>query len=518
MAEFKFSCPQCDQHILCDTGYAGAQINCPTCNQLIVVPQAPRSAAAPPSMPPSLSIPARQTTPAPAAPRQFNVPGRQPVVQAKSRTLRNVLVFTSVVVVLAALGYGGWVFYTKHKAKVAQEIAAKGNPAAIVAAPSVVQSAGALDILSKVHQAYTNLTSLSVEGTSKMVIDMSQLTTADINPNMTAAQKAAAAKRPARRPAGMPAAITNATDVAIKLARPDLYRIEGIGKTEMGRMTMTNTTAVWSSGSTNYTLMIVGGGAYKNFTTVADRKTALMATAQSGGLAMTIPQLFFDETSDMGKFITDWGQTDDDSVDGQDCYTLTAKMMGQKLQIWVSKASYMILQSQITLGAPVSDEDIAAAVSTFDTNTNRTQAQLAREKAQAKQQAAMMTKIRGVITETYDNIQTNVTFAEDDFNYPVPRGVRLTPSPMAGSATPATPADKETSQRNACINNLRQIDAAKNEFALEKGKKAGDAVTEADITPYIVGEKMPVCPSGGTYTIGNVGEKPTCSTAGHFLP
>jgi outer membrane lipoprotein-sorting protein len=40
----------------------------------------------------------------------------------------------------------------------------------------------------------------------------------------------------------------------------------------------------------------------------------------------------------------------------------------------------------------------------------------------------MMTKIRGTITETYDNIQTNETFTPDDFNYPVPRGVRLIPS------------------------------------------------------------------------------------------
>ena len=46
MAEFKFSCPQCGQHIQCDPGYSGAQINCPSCQQSIVVPQAPRSAAA----------------------------------------------------------------------------------------------------------------------------------------------------------------------------------------------------------------------------------------------------------------------------------------------------------------------------------------------------------------------------------------------------------------------------------------------------------------------------------------
>lgn len=341
--------------------------------------------------------------------------------------MKTVLVISAVVVALAVLGGGGWFGYSKLKARHDAAVAAKGNPAAIVAAPSATQSAGALDILAKVHNAYTNVSSLSVEGTSSMVIDISQVTAADMNPNMTDAQKKAAEKKAARRPTNIPKAITNSTDISIRLSRPDLFRIEGVGKTEMGRMTMTNTTAVWSSGQTNYTLMIVGGGAYKNFTTVADRKTALMSTAQSGGLAMGIAQLFFDEPNDMDKFITDWGQTDDDAVDGQDCYTLTAKMMGQKLKLWVSKSSYMFLQSQVTLGAPVSDADIEAMMSTFDTNTNKTPAQLDKEKAQAKQQAAMMTKIRGVITETYDNIQTNLTFTADDFNYPVPRGVRLTP-------------------------------------------------------------------------------------------
>jgi hypothetical protein len=77
------------------------------------------------------------------------------------------------------------------------------------------------------------------------------------------------------------------------------------------------------------------------------------------------------------------------------------------------------------------------------------------------------------------------------------------------------------SQRNACINNLRQIDAAKNEWALEKGKANGAPVTEDDIKPYIkldANGNLPKCPDGGTYTIGKVGEKPTCSIPGHELP
>ena len=71
-------------------------------------------------------------------------------------------------------------------------------------------------------------------------------------------------------------------------------------------------------------------------------------------------------------------------------------------------------------------------------------------------------------------------------------------------------------QQNACINNLRQIDGAKNEWALEKNKKATDVPTKEDLLPYL--RSWPVCPQGGTYTIGAVGDKPTCSIPGHELP
>ena len=39
MAEFKFFCPGCGQHIQCDSRYVGSQINCPACKQMIDVPK-----------------------------------------------------------------------------------------------------------------------------------------------------------------------------------------------------------------------------------------------------------------------------------------------------------------------------------------------------------------------------------------------------------------------------------------------------------------------------------------------
>src|ERR1017187_5708146 len=51
---------------------------------------------------------------------------------------------------------------------------------------------------------------------------------------------------------------------------------------------------------------------------------------------------------------------------------------------------------------------------------------------------------------------------------------------MLAIAIPNFVKARATSQKNACINNLRQIDSAKNEWALESGKKPGDVPTEQD--------------------------------------
>lgn len=98
---------------------------------------------------------------------------------------------------------------------------------------------------------------------------------------------------------------------------------------------------------------------------------------------------------------------------------------------------------------------------------------------------------------------------------------------LAAIAIPNFVKARANSQASACINNLRQIDAAANEFALEKGKTTGAAITfPGDLTPYIklnAASSIPPCPAGGTYTESAVGTTPTCSlantvTPGHFLP
>ena len=75
---------------------------------------------------------------------------------------------------------------------------------------------------------------------------------------------------------------------------------------------------------------------------------------------------------------------------------------------------------------------------------------------------------------------------------------------------------RETSRTRTCIADLRQIDSAKEQYAMEARLAAGAAVTWANVVPDYM-KKQPVCPSGGTFTIAVVGTDPTCSVAGHAL-
>ena len=88
---------------------------------------------------------------------------------------------------------------------------------------------------------------------------------------------------------------------------------------------------------------------------------------------------------------------------------------------------------------------------------------------------------------------------------------------MLAIAIPNFVKARDTAMQNACINNLRQIDAAKQQWALQNSKSAGDVPTEADLKPFLKDGVFPVCPSGGTYTIGAVSNSPTCSIPGHQL-
>jgi len=83
-------------------------------------------------------------------------------------------------------------------------------------------------------------------------------------------------------------------------------------------------------------------------------------------------------------------------------------------------------------------------------------------------------------------------------------------------AVPHFLRSRNTAQAKACISNLSQIDAAKQIWGLENGKTAGDLPTEDELVPRYL-KAVPVCPAMGVYDYKPIGEKPTCTIAGHTL-
>ena len=98
---------------------------------------------------------------------------------------------------------------------------------------------------------------------------------------------------------------------------------------------------------------------------------------------------------------------------------------------------------------------------------------------------------------------------------------------LAAIAIPNFVKARATSQANACINNLRQIDSAAQQFAIEQRKTTGNPITyPTDLTPYIKlnsAGSIPPCPAGGNYSDTTIGNAPLCDlsntvTPSHILP
>ena len=90
---------------------------------------------------------------------------------------------------------------------------------------------------------------------------------------------------------------------------------------------------------------------------------------------------------------------------------------------------------------------------------------------------------------------------------------------LAAIAIPNFVKARETAQKTACINNLKQIDGAKETWALQANKTTGDAADSTEVNSLIKGG-APKCPGGGSYSYNAVGSNPVCSksAAGHTIP
>ncbi|WP_309713053.1 prepilin-type N-terminal cleavage/methylation domain-containing protein [Armatimonas sp.] len=95
-------------------------------------------------------------------------------------------------------------------------------------------------------------------------------------------------------------------------------------------------------------------------------------------------------------------------------------------------------------------------------------------------------------------------------------------------ASPSIRRTREVAQARSCMRNLRQIDSAKEQYAMDNRLAQGATMPALSVfcgagtTTYIKGG-APACPRGGTYTVNNLGTDPACSVGAaalvaHVLP
>ena len=93
---------------------------------------------------------------------------------------------------------------------------------------------------------------------------------------------------------------------------------------------------------------------------------------------------------------------------------------------------------------------------------------------------------------------------------------------LAAIAIPSFIKARSESQTKGCINNLRILDAAKEQAAMEQGWVDAQAIApgsaeETNVLAYVKGNAVPNCPANGTYTFNALSTDPTCDVTGHAL-
>lgn len=85
---------------------------------------------------------------------------------------------------------------------------------------------------------------------------------------------------------------------------------------------------------------------------------------------------------------------------------------------------------------------------------------------------------------------------------------------MLAIATPSFVKTRDTARTNACLSNLKAVDGAKMQWAMESRKTDGDTVAWIDIAPSYMKASV-TCPWGFAYTLQPIGTPPYCPVVGH---
>jgi hypothetical protein len=349
MSEFKFACPNCQQNIQATSEYSGQLVNCPSCQTQMIVPADPN---APAPTGGKLSMAASTPHPQAAASAAASFNAAKPVRKKKSKTGLIVGLSLGACAVAAAIIFGPSLM-KKFKPV---ELVQAPPPAETNEPPPAPPELTTMEILQKVGDAYKGMTDYVAQAKTVCNVDMSALV-----PSKTAP-------------------VTINTTSSLQLGRTNNYRLEWeqtvSGNTIKG--------AAWSSGKGNW----VGYGPIPP-TKLKTRESALQPAVSALILSGGIVELFFSDTNSMAADAKDFTKTNESNLNGIACYALIGEQNHVSIQLWINKSSFLIIQIAVTLPMKIEPEEL--------------------RKLPTDQRNVMtaMSKLKGTVTETYDNIRTN---------------------------------------------------------------------------------------------------------------
>jgi hypothetical protein len=144
-----------------------------------------------------------------------------------------------------------------------------------------------------------------------------------------------------------------------------------------------------------------------------------------------VVRLFLDDVQGtLPAAATDWSRTNDDTLNGQACYVLAGTVKLQNALVWVNRKTFLIEQTRVLLDGessaiPTDDVKIKEALGAMNGGKPVSIAQI--------NQMKMIAKLKGTITDTYQNIQTNANVSLAELEPPapvVPVAVAAAPPPQ----------------------------------------------------------------------------------------
>jgi hypothetical protein len=224
-------------------------------------------------------------------------------------------------------------------------------------------------------------------------------------------------------PAGGGKATTTKHTFTINLARPEFYRITWTNAIAPGVIMRG---AAWCAGDGHKVLNAGKVGTHLN------REMALAAaTGVSGGVAHTVPSMFFkDDPLALVPSLKNPILLPEERVGADACYVVAADRPLDKVTLWITKKDGLLKKVQTKTGAGPRQETTQASGDVSDESVRKilkTQGQdstpdaVNKMKKQIAEGIKMIGSIPVTITATYEAIAVNEVMVKEDFEYSVPK-------------------------------------------------------------------------------------------------